>query len=234
MLRRLRPIAKALRGNNATAGRWDPRFAPNLAALYLPGVGQTLATGCSAWADQSGNGRNLAQGTGANQPLINSDGSLTFDGTNDTMRVAFTLVQPTVVTLLLKPESWTLGDLIFDAYSNVASNLSQLIQFNTASPNIQAYAGTFSGNFTGPAVGTKAVVQVVFNGASSSIQMNNGTALTGNFGAGNMDGITLASAALQNAGWGNITFYGVSIRSASDATINALDRKFWMQKGNLA
>lgn len=41
----------------------------NTVAWYRPGVGVTGALNASAWADQSGNGNNLLQATGANQPI---------------------------------------------------------------------------------------------------------------------------------------------------------------------
>ena len=42
----------------------------NTKAWYQPGVGVTGTLNASAWADQSGNGNNLLQATGANQPIV--------------------------------------------------------------------------------------------------------------------------------------------------------------------
>lgn len=42
----------------------------NTAANFEPGVGVTGTLNCSSWADQSGNGRDLAQASGAAQPAV--------------------------------------------------------------------------------------------------------------------------------------------------------------------
>lgn len=57
-------------------------------------LGVTIGTGVSAWADQSGNGRNATQATGGNQPAysatgLNSKGVITFDGTDDHINIAY-------------------------------------------------------------------------------------------------------------------------------------------------
>ncbi len=63
--------------------------------------GITIATGVSAWADQTANARNYTQATGSAQPVYNSsDGtlnglpSITFDGSNDSLTSAFNLPAP--------------------------------------------------------------------------------------------------------------------------------------------
>ena len=66
------PITTAVRDALINAGAYNLFYTdtlPNLAAWYKPGVGVTGTLTASNWADQSGNGRDLAQATGANQPI---------------------------------------------------------------------------------------------------------------------------------------------------------------------
>ena len=70
--------------------RWDPRFFA--ASFWVIGdLGVTLAAGViSVWADQSGNGFDLSQGTGADRPGFLSNGiggrgAATFDGVQQFM-----------------------------------------------------------------------------------------------------------------------------------------------------
>ncbi len=67
----------------------------------------------SNWADQSGEDNHLLQATGTNQPLWSSTGVL-FDGVDNLMKcVAFTLVQPEMLYLVLKQVSWTSPRYLF-------------------------------------------------------------------------------------------------------------------------
>ncbi len=234
MKRRLR----MLRSNNGSPGLWDPRFfSSSLTALYLPGVGQTNVSGnCSQWDDQSGNGNTLSQGTSTFRPTLNSDGSVTGDGSVDYLQTAafgVALSQPYVITVLARQDSWTNGDTIFDRRSGGPTTFAALYQV-TSSPNVALF-GTSAGpeTLTTWPIGAYAVIQCVFNGASSSITVNNGTAITGgNVGVATLDGFTLLGRN-DLANFAAATIKGVSIRSANDANVNAQDRAFWMRKGGI-
>ena len=77
------------RGVMATTGSRLTLPTANLLAAWDARVGVTNVSGaCSAWADQSGNGKHATQGTAGSRPLISTaDGyaSLLFDGTADTL-----------------------------------------------------------------------------------------------------------------------------------------------------
>jgi lysophospholipase L1-like esterase len=69
-----------LRRRRRVSAAAEPEVAPppstNLLARFLANTGITSAgspTRISAWADQSGNGNNASQATGANQPYVGSD-----------------------------------------------------------------------------------------------------------------------------------------------------------------
>ena len=86
----------------------NPLSLTSLRAWFKSDTGTTIATGVSAWADQSGNGNNLVQATGSLQPALTSNAinglpALTFDGADDTMTVAFALVQPSTVFFVMRP-----------------------------------------------------------------------------------------------------------------------------------
>jgi len=203
-----------LRNWTASFGR-KPIPTDNLAAHYDASVASSITevTGVSNWADLSGNGRDLVQLTGADQPVYSAaNNSITFDGVSDFLKTAaFTLNQPETVYMACQQVSYTSGDYLMDGDINTG-----LIYQGTSSPNIQAYAGSFSSDNGDLAVGSDGVVAVVFNGASSSIRVDNNAPVTGNFGAANMGSFTLGtkgnSAAAQAS---NIIVYEVAIYSVA-------------------
>lgn len=158
-------------------------------AWYRYGVGITSALGLvSAWADQSGNGNDLAQGTGTNQPALQSDNSILFDGVDNQMEATFTLNQPCTYYILFKQVSWTSGEVVMDG-----SAAQVIILQRTASPQLAINAGSFVGNVSTLAIDAYGVVAAVFNGASSSVQVNNGTPATGDCGANNPGGTSVGA-----------------------------------------
>jgi hypothetical protein len=167
-----------------------PSDLTNLAAWYQFNTGITEAgQGVSQWDDQSGNGRHLKQGTDGSRPVKQSDGSILFNGSDEHLQTdAFTFDQPATVYWLGKQVTWTDTDRLWDGISATFA----LFQ-NTASPQLRVNAGAGLGNISGPAIDTYGVVSVVLNGASSVLQLNNSSTVSGNAGTNNAGGFTLGS-----------------------------------------
>lgn len=167
-------------------------FRVNLAAWYRYRIGLTNISGaCSSWADQSGNTRPLLQATAANRPTINSDASLTFNGTTHSMAAAFTLIQPCSIYLAFQQLTWTSGDVIFDGSSGTVK-VSQA----TTSSGLTANAGSSLSNNTTIALTTNGVACFVANSTSSVYQAAGGAAsvtVTGDANTNNPGGITLGA-----------------------------------------
>ena len=98
-----------------TRRKFDPRQISGL-GLWLDASDAstiTIATGVSAWNDKSGNGRNFAQATGANQPARISAGqngrnTVRGDGINDymTMSSGFNLLRNVAGATLVAVRKW--------------------------------------------------------------------------------------------------------------------------------
>lgn len=195
----------------------------SLIAWFRKGVGITESAGlASAWADQSGNGNNLVQATGTNQPAY-SAGVLTFDGVDNFMKcVTFTLAQPTQVSILAQQVTWTANEKLYDGNGNSSGALTQ----RTASPGIAIIAGlglvALNNDMT---VGAYHAVTVLFSGASSTILVGGGTATTGDPGSSSMSGFTLGANGTPGQ-YGNVDVKEVIIRNVDDATIRANDHAY--------
>jgi hypothetical protein len=172
----------------------------------------------SQWNDASGNARHLKQVTATNQPALQGDGSILFDGIDNYMKCdAFTLNQPATFYILGRQVTWTDVDCFCDGDAGA----SQLIQQSGATPAIRLFAGLGVASNTNLAVNTYGVVAAVFNGASSLLQINNTTPTTGDPGAANAGGFTLGSTGTAGAP-SNIQVKEVVIFAAAhDATTRA-------------
>lgn len=183
----------------------------NLAFWYKKGIGVTHNAGVSAvWADQSSFARNLSQSTGANVPAYSAP-TWTFDGAAHFMIVSggFTLIQPTTVCLRVRPITWTSLDTISDG--NTAST-GRIIQ-QGVTPDIRMNAGGVSVGPVSPVLGNWTSIVAVFNGASSVLNID-GTEVTGDPGANNMDGFCLGA---RPDGTSNANFDCVEAFGYSDA-----------------
>ena len=161
----------------------------NLAAWFRFGVGITVTgAGVSTWADQSGNGRDLLQGTDTNRPALQTDGSILFDGVDNFLQTGgFTLDQPETFYLLCNQITWTNNDTFCDGVGGASAILQ-----SSVSPNVVAAAGTASAEIA-TTLGAYQVFTAVFNGASGSLQVNNSAGTVENLGTGNAGGLTLGA-----------------------------------------
>lgn len=212
-----------------SGGRRNPILGLSPAAYYQNGVGITVTgSGVAVWADQSGNGRNLLQGTDANRPAYDSaTGTITFDGSNDSLKATFTLNQPETLYVVVNQVSWTNGDYLLDG--NTAA--SRIIRQDTASPQLDGFAGAFSTNSSALAVGAWGVICLVSNGASSVFRVNNEADITGNFGANNPGAIFLGGRADSAGAMANVAYKEVaSFAAAHDAATRTSVISFLMSK----
>ncbi len=195
----------------------------NTAAWFRQGVGITVAgAGVSVWADQSGNVRNLLQGTDTNRPALQADGSIIFDGVDNFLQSAnFTLNQPLTYYLVWQQISWTEFDIIIDG----ATFASLAFDQHVASSRLGLYAGSnLNEAATTLSLNTWGISTLVANGASSSIQTNLLTATTGDIGAANAGGLNLGGSSGQFA---NMQVKELIVRSVADnpATRLAIQRR---------
>ena len=219
-------IAGGMQASARNAAAYLPSDNPtSLVGWFRMGVGVTSSGGfASAWADQSGNGNDLLQATGTNQPAYDGSAILTFDGIDNFMKcVAFTLNQPEQVSMLFSQVSWTSADSLFDG--DTGGNKMRIFQW-TASPRIDMYAGNFGPNSSGMVIGSFSAVTALFNGASSSLKVDSAVAATGNVGANNAAGFVLGNNGVGTASSSNIAVKEIIIRNVADATIRADDHAY--------
>ena len=192
------------------------------AAWFRFKLGITSASGAvSQWDDQSGNDRHLLQATGTNQPALQTDLSILFDGVDNFLRCdAFTLDQPGTIYGLLRQVTWTISDIMWSG--DPGTGEWQLGQ-RTATPQIAIFAGAVVANNSNLAVNTYGGIAAVYNGASSSLLVNATAETTGDAGLANAGGFTLgANGNATPGGYANTQVKEVLIYAAAhDATQRA-------------
>ncbi len=202
--------------STTTRRGFSPAQLTSLRGWWKSDAGVTIATGVSSWLDQSGNGNTLLQATGAAQPAltagaINGLPALTFDGTDDSMRAVFTLVQPETIFIVMSQVSHAQFDMMFDG--STTTNVMSLQQ-TVATPGMAIRAGTLVATNTNLAIGTFGLVTAIFNGASSVLQVNNTTETTGNAGALDGAGLRLGTRGDAGGNFGNVQIAEVIVMGA--------------------
>lgn len=184
------------------------------------------------WTDRIGS-KVLNAPTADNIPTdgtLNGHATLIFDGTNDYMRVAatFAINQPSTIYVVVRQITWTNSEFWWDSKTADRMLMGQL----GTTPTLKIYAGTgFAADNTDLAVNTWGVVRVVYNGASSSIRVDNNEATTGNAGTQNSDGFSLGAVYSgsfpSNIEVAELIIYSGTVSAGDDALIvNYLNTKY--------
>jgi hypothetical protein len=177
----------------------------NAATVTINTTGRYGARICGA--------RDLVNMTAAEQPIysVGADGRalLTFDGTDDSLKAAaFALAQPEWVNFVGSQVSWSSGDYVIDG--NTANSMA--IAQTTSTPRISMSAGSLVAENSGWSLGSRNLVQAIFNGASSSLTVGQGTPTTGSVGVTSGNGLLIGSLG-GTTNYGNITLNEVAIYS---------------------
>lgn len=198
----------------------------NLVSHYRADTGVTLATGVVKWEDQVGS-NDFDQAVTAGQPTYSAtsgcgglDG-ITFDGTNDDLyNLTIEQAQPFHLFFAFHTETQatTEGELAVSTNSPA----SQVTMYYGGADKISIIAGAVGPSVTTWADNTDFVLNTAFSGASSTMQKNDDTAVTGNAGTNEWGGSGHAGMRLSGngtsppatAGWCNYTISEFAIYGA--------------------
>jgi hypothetical protein len=214
---------------------FNPRQIPDMAAWwdFNDSATVTIETGIKNVTDKSGNSRTLAQTTTNNQPAwtpsaLNGKYVADFDGTNDTLRVGFTLVQPYTVFIVgryngTNPNS---NQTMFDGFTG--GNRGRVFWSGTADTQLGANAGAALSLPASPAASatTYAVHEAIFNGASSYYAWNGSPTVSGNAGSTAPGGVTIGAFGTGGTAQGQVSVAAVLMysRALSAAQLTTLRR----------
>jgi hypothetical protein len=169
-----------------------------LQAHFKTNVGTSTTTdgvAVSQWNDQSGNARHLTQATGTKQPLFktaiqNGYPAIRCDGTDDFMKVAFTIAQPDTWFFVMRFNAvYAANSVALDGGVTAVSHdvgrtsNTQLVMFITGAVNAPA-ATTTSFHY-----GT-----CQFNNASSFFRLDGVAGSTAAVGAGDAGGVSVGAS----------------------------------------
>ena len=188
----------------------QPAFLPSdeSGLVFWPRYNQGITeegAGASVWADASGNGNDVLQGTDANRPLIEPDGTILFDGVDQFMQATFTLNQPFTFYALLRQISWTTNDQL---WSGIDATVS-LFQISV-SPTVALFAGSAAAANNQLILNTYFPVAAVFNGNNSSLKVGSGGKTTGAIGGSNPGGVTLGSSNVPSV-YSNVQYKEIAV-----------------------
>ena len=176
------------------------------------------------FTDHSGLTHNLTQGTGANKPLFktgvaNGKPALLFDGTNDVLATSAFATEAQPVTIFVVAKRNTSGsDMVL--LDGISGSHTLAITHLGATGKLQASGSAAISSFAD--FGTDwFVAQVTFNGASSSIWINDLPAASGTVGTGDLTGFTLGASYVPNTFWNGYVAEAIAFKTSTLSTESA-------------
>lgn len=187
----------ASQGFNAGTGAWTDFVGGKTASVYSTTVKPTLT---SSWAN--------------GQPAVS------FDGATQSIQATFTDI-PQPVSVIFLGDNTGAGSSAGIAYDNAApAGPGCLLQYVPSTTTATAYGGSLINKVQSMA--SAIMSRVIYNGGSSSLDFNEGTATTGGIGSGIMQtGVTFGAARILPPGsWWPGHCYLLAIASSA---INSTD-----------
>lgn len=195
-------------------------------------LGITIGTGVAAWADQSGNGNNFANGTGASQfaltandATLNNQATVLADGVDDFIANATANLGalPITIIMIAKQVTWT-GGRFLCCSDSLASTLGLILSI--ASPGIRQINTSQVNLQNALAIGTWGRVQAQFTNSAADLlralaPANDVTG--GNAGAGVATGFRLAKQGGASTAFGNVAFAEVMVLNVIPTAQNNTD-----------
>lgn len=185
-------------GSGYVGSGFTPRSIAGCVLWLRADLGVTIATGVNAWADQSGVGNNVTQGTGSKQPTVNTaDAAYNGKDTFSFASASAQCLQGTFVSSITQPFTLFLvgqnGRSGSQSYFDGSTVGGRCECYNDATTD-KVYAGSAfvsaADNSTSPRIMTYEM-----NGASSKIYISSNTAaVTGNPGTDGLAGATIGAA----------------------------------------
>lgn len=227
------PVPVYIRGKQPQAA-FTPASIPGLKlwldASRITGLvdGDPVAT----WNDLSGLGNHATQGTGSKRPtyktgIQNGKPVVRFDGVDDFMAAPCALTQPDTVFMVAKNLGSTSAKDFLDGASTGGRQLFRVASAIT----VLVYAG--GTGFTPAAVpGNWNVYAIRWNGASSILNINGGSDLTGDAGTNNVNGQTFGASTsgvseLANFDMAEFIGYQASLSAVQVAAASSYLRAKW-------
>jgi hypothetical protein len=183
-------------GDAAAAGGFSPAQLSGLVLWLRADLGITLNGGnVSAWADQSGLGNHITQGTASLQPLFVASGpngkpAIRPDGADDFLKGTFTLSQPYTVFMPFKWLTLTASGAQDVAFDGSTANAFVVVDNG---PRTAIFAGSTLSYAAIPENGAYVIFGFGVNGASSFIRSAGSQVASGAAGGNNPGGLTLGA-----------------------------------------
>lgn len=200
----------------AAGGTFDPLTLTGLRAWYKADAGTYQTVGGSAatansdpvgeWRDQSGNSFHVSN-TGTARPTLllatqNGLPVISFDGINDLLSGAHAVITQGTLTILVAYQARKPGG--FPGVVDMAPTGAPRRELYEDSSGLHSFRGGGGGDIVNSSYtsGTFLVATALFNGASSSLQVNAGTPVTGTHGT---DSTSVTTIYVGADGSGNTT-----------------------------
>lgn len=130
---------------------------------------------------------NLSQATESQKPLLEPDGILFVDDRLKSALISYS--QPFMVYMVAKQLGWTEGNQLFSTYYG-----QPFLTQSGSSPGLLVNSGKSSSVNNQLKINQFGIIRILFNGVNSKFIVNDTAPITGDFGAGAMQGITIGGS----------------------------------------